>query len=61
MGIGLYASSMALAPWIADSRLIVEVVVIAALVAIGVFLFALFCQLTGAVDFRRVLTGLRRT
>ena len=61
MGIGLYASSMALAPWIADLRLIVEVVVIAALVTIGVFLFALFCQLTGAVDFRRVLTGLRRT
>ena len=34
--------------------------VIAALVLFGVILFALFCQVTGAVDFRQIVARLRR-
>jgi putative peptidoglycan lipid II flippase len=60
MGVGLFFASIFLSPWLSDPRLVVQVVVIAALVAIGLALFALFSQLTGAVDLRRVLTGLRR-
>jgi putative peptidoglycan lipid II flippase len=60
MGVGLFFASIFLSPWLTDPRLVVQVVVIGALVAIGVVLFVIFCQLTGAVDFRRVVTGLRR-
>jgi putative peptidoglycan lipid II flippase len=60
MGVGLYASAMLLSPYIADGRLVTRVGVIAALVAIGLLLFALFCQLTGAVDFRDIVRRLRR-
>ena len=44
----------------AFAALIVQVAVVASLVAIGLVLFALFCQLTGAVDIRRIVAGLRR-
>jgi putative peptidoglycan lipid II flippase len=60
MGVGLYFAAWALAPFLADSRLIVGAAVIAALVLFGVILFALFCQVTGAVDFRQIVTRLRR-
>lgn len=60
MGVGLFFAAIFLSPWIKDPRLVVEVAVIVALVAFGGALFALFCQLTGAIDLRRVVTGLRR-
>ena len=54
MGVGLYAAAWLLAPYVEDARLVVRVVIIGALVLIGVVLFALFCQVTGAVDFRHI-------
>ena len=44
-----------LGPELAAPRLIVRAATVAALVAGGVILFTLFCQLTGVVDFRRLL------
>ncbi len=61
MGGGLYLAVIALGPLVNDPRLSVEIIVIAVLVGLGIALFALFCQLTGAIDFRRVVTGLRRS
>jgi putative peptidoglycan lipid II flippase len=60
MGVGLFFASIFLSPWLTDPRLVVQVAVVATLVAIGLVLFALFCQLTGAVDIRRIVAGLRR-
>jgi putative peptidoglycan lipid II flippase len=59
MGVGLYVAAWALAPFLADSRIVVGAAVIAALVLIGVVLFALFSQVTGAVDFRVIVARLR--
>ncbi|MEO8667861.1 MAG: murein biosynthesis integral membrane protein MurJ [Bauldia sp.] len=60
MGVGLFFAAIFLRPWIGDPDLIVEVVGLCILVAIGLVLFVAFCQITGAVDFRRIVAGLRR-
>jgi hypothetical protein len=44
---------------VADEHILIRVFVIAAMVLIGLVLFLLFCQITGAVDFRRHLATLR--
>jgi putative peptidoglycan lipid II flippase len=59
MGIGLYAAAWALQPYVADEHILIRVIVIATLVVIGLVLFLIFCQITGAVDFRRHLATLR--
>ena len=53
------AAAWALAPWLLADRLIVRAAVMVALVAIGGVFFALFCHVTGVVDFRRVLAEVR--
>jgi putative peptidoglycan lipid II flippase len=57
MGVVVYAAAWALAPWLTDHRILVRGPVLAGLVIIGVVFFALFCQLTRVIDFRRVLTA----
>ena len=59
MGVCLWIALGVLAAPLAD-RLIVRAVTVAALVAGGMLVFALFCQLTGVVDFRRSLAAIRR-
>jgi len=59
MGIGLYGAAWVLQPYVADEHILIRVGVIAALVLIGLVLFLLFCQITGAVDFRRHIATLR--
>jgi putative peptidoglycan lipid II flippase len=62
MGGGLYFSARALQPYVDDPRLAVQTMVLAALVIIGLALFILFSQLTGAMDLRRLIRGvLKRT
>ncbi len=60
MGGGLYLMVVLLQPWINDGHIAVKVAIIAILVFGGMALFALFAQVTGAVDFRRALGSLRR-
>jgi putative peptidoglycan lipid II flippase len=60
MGVGLYGSSLALGAWVEDPSVFVQASALAILIAIGAVLFAVFCQVTGAVDVRDILRGLRR-
>lgn len=60
MGIGLYAAAIWLAPWLGDRDIVVEGLALALLVGIGLVLFAVSCQVTGAFDFRRIGSLLRR-
>jgi putative peptidoglycan lipid II flippase len=60
MGIVVYGAAQALAPWLLVDSIIVRAAVMAALVAVGVAFFALFCQFTNVVDFRRVFTAARQ-
>src|SRR5262249_46863211 len=53
MGVGLFFAAIFLRPWLHDPNIIVEVVGLAILVGIGMLLFTVFCQVTGAVDLRR--------
>jgi putative peptidoglycan lipid II flippase len=57
MGVVVYAATWALTPWLTDHRILVRGLVLAGLVIVGVVFFALFCQLTRVIDFRRVLTA----
>jgi putative peptidoglycan lipid II flippase len=58
MGACVYGAALLLAPWLAAGPLLGRALVLAALVALGVAVFAVFCHFTGVVDFRRLL---RRT
>ena len=60
MGACLYGAMWGLAGQLSDPSLIVRGIAVAILVGGGVLLFALFCQLTGVADFRRVLSQVRR-
>jgi putative peptidoglycan lipid II flippase len=55
MGVVVYLAAWSLAPWLTDHRIVVRGLVLAGLVGIGVACFALFCQVTGVIDFRRVV------
>jgi putative peptidoglycan lipid II flippase len=54
MGMGLLAGMWLLAP-LADSSFLVRASAVAIMVVAGMALFAVFCQLTGAADFRRAI------
>ncbi len=60
MGACLVAAMSLLASQLVDPRLLVRAATVAVLVVAGVALYALFCQLTGVVDFRQALTAVRR-
>ena len=60
MGACLWVALWLLAGPLADPLLLVRAATVAALVAGGVLFFALFCQLTGVVDFRQSLATIRR-
>jgi putative peptidoglycan lipid II flippase len=60
MGAGLYACARALRSYVADPHLAVQVMVLAILVVLGLLLFTLFSQLTGAMDLRRLVRGVMR-
>jgi putative peptidoglycan lipid II flippase len=55
MGVVVYLAAWGLAPWLTDHRILVRGLVLAGLVGIGIACFALFCQATGVIDFRRVV------
>ena len=62
MGAALLAAMWAMAPLLADPSFAIRALAVAFLVVAGMLLFALFCQLTGAADFRRAIRlSLRRT
>ena len=52
MGIGVWLAAAWMAPWLSAGALVVRLAALAALVAGGVAVFAVICQVTGAVDFR---------
>jgi putative peptidoglycan lipid II flippase len=60
MGVGLFFAAIFLRPWTGDHNIVVAVVGLGILVGFGFLLFVIVCQVTGAVDFRRIVTGLRR-
>jgi putative peptidoglycan lipid II flippase len=61
MGAGLVAAMWAMAPLLNAALFLVRATAVGVLVVAGMVLFALFCQLTGAADFRRAIrTALRR-
>jgi putative peptidoglycan lipid II flippase len=60
MGACLYAAMWLLAPGLADPRFALRALTVGVLVVGGVVFFALFCQLTGVVDFRQALATVRR-
>ena len=60
MGACLYGAEWLLAPFLAEPALLIRVATLALLVAIGVVVFAIFCQVTGAVDLRTVFAKLAR-
>jgi putative peptidoglycan lipid II flippase len=61
MGVTLVAARWVMAPLIASPDFAVRATAVSALVVGGVPLFAAFCQLTGAADFRRAIgLALRR-
>jgi putative peptidoglycan lipid II flippase len=55
MGVGLYVAMWALGPMLGHASFVVRASAVAILVVTGAVLFALFCQLTGAADFRRAI------
>ncbi len=60
MGAGLYLAAIWLAPWLGHQDIVIEGVALAVLVFIGLLLFGVSCQATGAFDFRRVGGLIRR-
>ena len=60
MGVGLWFAAIWLAPWLGDRDLVVEGMALAVLILIGLLLFAVSCQVSGAFDFRRVAGLFRR-
>ena len=60
MGLALVAALALLAPALADPSLVVRAAAVAALVAGGVALYGLACQVTGVVDFRDAFAAVRR-
>ncbi|GGF03689.1 murein biosynthesis integral membrane protein MurJ [Stappia taiwanensis] len=60
MGVGVYAGGMLLAGALASPLLVIRFAALAALVASGMILFALFTQLTGVVDLKSILLRARR-
>nr|HMN88145.1 lipid II flippase MurJ [Bauldia sp.] len=60
MGAGLWGADWLLQPMTAARDVMVQAAGLAILVAVGLLLFALFCQITGAFDFRRLAGLVRR-
>jgi putative peptidoglycan lipid II flippase len=60
MGVCLYAAMIGLGSWLIDPNVLVKTAAVGILVLAGVVLFALFCHLTGAVDFRQSLATIRK-
>jgi putative peptidoglycan lipid II flippase len=60
MGVCLALAIWLLAPALADPSLVVRAATVAVLVAGGIAVYALFCQLTDVVDFRQAFTAVRR-
>ena len=60
MGAALYAADWALASWLADPHLSVQVIGLAILVFVGLMVFGLFVHFTGAADFKRILKAVLR-
>ncbi|WP_421725467.1 murein biosynthesis integral membrane protein MurJ [Bauldia sp.] len=59
MGVCLAAAQAFMAPYIGSPAFVVRAGAVAVLVALGVVVFALFCQWTGAVNARDVLARFR--
>ncbi len=59
MGAGLYGGALLLAPIFADGSTLLRFAALGVLVAAGMTLFALFVQLTGAVDLKGYLARAR--
>lgn len=60
MGVCLYGAMLALAPFLAEPGILVRALAVGILVMGGVVLFAVFCQLTGAFDFRELFKSMRK-
>jgi putative peptidoglycan lipid II flippase len=60
MGACLYAAMLGLSSLLIDPNIFIRATAVGALVVAGAFLFALFCHLTGAVDFRQSLKTIRK-
>jgi putative peptidoglycan lipid II flippase len=60
MGVCLYLALWPMAPLLADPRLLVRALAVAGLVFGGVVVFVVFCQVTGAADFRGSLARVLR-
>jgi putative peptidoglycan lipid II flippase len=59
MGGGIYAGAQLLAPWLGGASVLGRFGALALLVLAGLVLFAAFVHLTGAVDLKAALRGLR--
>lgn len=59
MGAGLILGAAVLAPWLGEGGTLLRFLALALLVAVGMALFALFVQVTGAVDLRGYLRRIR--
>jgi putative peptidoglycan lipid II flippase len=55
MGVVVWIAAWLLGPWLLADSIAVRAAVMVALVAVGLVFFALFCQLTRVIDFRRLL------
>jgi putative peptidoglycan lipid II flippase len=60
MGIGVFLAAWWADPYLADRRILFRAGAMAAICAIGLILFAAFCQATRVVDFLGVVQKLRR-
>ncbi|MFD1697437.1 murein biosynthesis integral membrane protein MurJ [Roseibium aestuarii] len=60
MGVVLEFSAQALAPWLADSALLLRLAALTALVLIGIVAYALLVQITGGSDLLAHVRALRR-
>lgn len=61
MGICLYAADWGLADALVAPSLVVRAAAVGVMVLGGMAVFAVFCQLTGAFDFREALKSLRKS
>jgi putative peptidoglycan lipid II flippase len=60
MGACLYAAEWLLATSLSAPDLLVRAAAVGVLVVFGMAVFAIFCQLTGAFDFREAVNSLRK-
>jgi putative peptidoglycan lipid II flippase len=60
MGAALYFGIGLVDPWLDDPSTMIRAIGLALVVAAGMALYALFAQLTGAADFRKLLALRRR-